>query len=85
MRLIKVTQVNQVTEEQTIDLSNYYTKTEVNGLIPEVPATMDDITDGSTYVKTENNFTDAEKTKLGNLSESSGFTQAQILARNLGC
>jgi hypothetical protein len=30
--------------------------------------TMDDITDGSTYVKTENNLTDAEKTILGNTS-----------------
>lgn len=29
---------------------------------------MDDIPDGSTYVKTENNLTDAEKTKLSNLS-----------------
>jgi hypothetical protein len=27
--------------------------------------TMDDIPNGATYVKTENNFTDAEKTKLG--------------------
>jgi hypothetical protein len=30
--------------------------------------TMDDIPNGSTYVKTENNLTDAEKTKLSNLS-----------------
>jgi len=30
--------------------------------------TMDDITNGSTYVKTENNLTDAEKTLLGNTS-----------------
>lgn len=51
----------------------------------EFSGTMDDIEDGATYVKTENNFTGDEKAKLGNLSESSGFTQAQILARNLGC
>lgn len=30
--------------------------------------TMDDIPDGATYVKTENNLTDAEKTILGNTS-----------------
>lgn len=30
--------------------------------------TMDDITDGTTYVKTENNLTDAEKTILSNTS-----------------
>jgi hypothetical protein len=29
---------------------------------------MDDIPDGTTYVKTENNLTDAEKTILGNTS-----------------
>ena len=29
---------------------------------------MDDIPDGTTYVKTENNLTDAEKTVLGNTS-----------------
>lgn len=29
---------------------------------------MDDIPDGATYVKTENNLTDAEKTILGNTS-----------------
>jgi hypothetical protein len=40
---------------------------------------MDNIQDGITYVKTENNFTDAEKTKLANLSESGTtdtFTEA---------
>jgi hypothetical protein len=38
--------------------------------------TMDDITNGSTYVKTENNYTDSEKTKLDGLT--SGLTQQQI-------
>lgn len=32
--------------------------------------TMDDITNGSTYVKTHNDFTDAEKTKLSGLGSS---------------
>lgn len=38
--------------------------------------TMDDITNGTTYVKTENNFTDADKSKLDSLS--SGLSQQQI-------
>jgi hypothetical protein len=38
--------------------------------------TMDDIANGTTYVKTENNFTDLDKTKLDGLT--SGLTQQQI-------
>lgn len=38
--------------------------------------TMDDITNGTTYVKTENNYTDADKSKLDGLS--SGLSQQQI-------
>ena len=45
--------------------------------------TMDDIDDGDTYVKTENNYTDEDKTKLDGLS--GGLTQPQIMARSLGC
>jgi len=45
--------------------------------------TMDDIDDGETYVKTENNYTDEDKTKLDGLS--GGLTQPQIMARSLGC
>jgi len=45
--------------------------------------TMDDIPDGTTYVKTENNYTDAEKTKLSGLENSSGLTSAQALAIGL--
>lgn len=45
--------------------------------------TLDDITDGLTYVKTENNYTDEEKEKLGNLSESGGLTKAQALGVSL--
>ena len=37
---------------------------------------MDDIDDGATYVKTENNYTDEEKTKLDGLT--GGLTQGQI-------
>jgi len=37
---------------------------------------MDDIDDGTTYVKTENNYTDEEKTKLDGLT--GGLTQGQI-------
>lgn len=44
----------------------------------EFSGTMDDIEDGTTYVKTENNYTDEEKTKLAGLGESNGLTQQQI-------
>lgn len=40
---------------------------------------MDDIPDGLVYVKTENNFTDQEKTKLNGLENSNGLTKAQAL------
>lgn len=42
---------------------------------------MDDIDDGAIYVKTENNFTDGEKTKLSGLT--GGLTSAQALAIGL--
>lgn len=38
----------------------------ISEVIPNID-TMDDLTDGSTYVKTENNYTDAEKTKLSGI------------------
>lgn len=47
----------------------------------EFTGTMDDIADGATYVKTENNFTDDEKTKLSGLT--GGLTSAQALAIGL--
>jgi hypothetical protein len=43
-------------------------KIQLGGGSGSFSGTMDDIPNGSTYVKTENNLTDAEKTKLSNLS-----------------
>lgn len=39
--------------------------------------TMDDIANGATYVKTENNYSDTEKAKVDNIHQ-------QILIKSLG-
>lgn len=55
--------------------SKVYTRVEVDTLIStlnapsgEFSGTMDDIPNGVTYVKTENNYTDTEKTKLSGIA-----------------
>lgn len=45
--------------------------TSVNGETGDVILTQDNIIDGSIYVKTNNNFTDTEKTRLGSLTPTS--------------
>lgn len=44
-----------------------YDRTKIHEIIPTGSGDMDDIPDGTTYVKTENNFTDAEQTKLSGI------------------
>lgn len=44
--------------------------------LSELNGDMDDIDDGSTYVKTENNYTDAEVTKLAGIEAAADVTDA---------
>jgi hypothetical protein len=60
-------------------LSNHYTKGEVDTLLDGVgggsfSGTMDDIDDGSTYVKTHNDYTDAEQSKLAGIEAGADVT-----------
>ena len=43
--------------------------------ISELSGTLDDVTDGSTYVKSTNDYSDAEKTKLGNIETAATADQ----------
>jgi hypothetical protein len=63
--------------------------TSVNGETGDVILTQDNIVDGSVYVKTNNNFTDTEKTRLSLLTptalafldEVNTFTDAQVIKK----
>lgn len=55
----------------------------VNGKTGTVTLTQDDVGNGSTYVRTHNDFTDALKTQIGTNSTAIGGKQAKITASGI--
>lgn len=72
----KIKKAERLPKSTPADLSNIYTKDEVDAIIDGLPepgvfsGDMDDISDGANYVKTENNYTDTEKSKLTNIENN---------------
>ena len=69
---------------------SFYTKEEVDAIIDAIPpggsfsGTMDDITDGATYVKTHNDYTDAEQSKLAGIEAGADVTDNANVLSALG-
>lgn len=73
--------------DTSVDLSDYYTKSETDALIPTKTSDLtndSDFVSDANYVHTDNNFTSADKTKLNGIASGAQVNQNAFSAVKVG-